>query len=56
MNCFLAYVFVAQLRKMKGTDASWLDDIETPADEQEFSDDDQERAVKKKGRRKGLNS
>jgi len=43
---------LAQLKKLKGTDASWKDDVEPPTEEQEFSDDEQERAVKNKKKRK----
>lgn len=33
--------------RIKGTDASWLDDEEAPSDLNEFSDDEQERVVKR---------
>lgn len=32
---------------MKGTDASWLNDQEQPAEQVEFSDDEEERAAKR---------
>lgn len=47
---FAAYVFLAQLRRLKGSDASWLNDIEPPVEEVEYSDDEMERIAKKKKR------
>ncbi|CAL8126590.1 unnamed protein product [Orchesella dallaii] len=47
---YTSFVFLAQLRKLKGSDASWVNDIEPPADEVEFSDDEMERIAKKKKR------
>lgn len=43
---------MAQLQKLKGTDASWLDDVEPPPEAQEFSDDEAEREMKKKKRQR----
>ncbi|ORY53675.1 hypothetical protein BCR33DRAFT_6064 [Rhizoclosmatium globosum] len=51
------YVFAAQLRLLKGSDASNRDDEEIAVDEMEFSDDEQEaeykRQLKLKKKRKG---
>merc|ERR1712071_399775 len=41
------FVFTQKLAEQKGTDASWQDDQECPIEFQEFSDDEQERAMKK---------
>lgn len=45
-------MLLAQLEKLRGTDASWKDDIEPPPEVQEFSDDEKEREVKKKGKKR----
>ena len=42
-----SFVFVEQLRKMKGSDASWKDDIEPQKEQQDFSDDEEERAARR---------
>uniref|UniRef100_A0A1B6MTW3 H/ACA ribonucleoprotein complex non-core subunit NAF1 n=1 Tax=Graphocephala atropunctata TaxID=36148 RepID=A0A1B6MTW3_9HEMI len=42
------YVFLAQLMKLKGSDASWEDDVEPPEIHLEYSDDEQEQRAKKK--------
>jgi len=47
------YVFVAELKKLKGSDASWEHDEEPPAEVIEYSDDEEEakaRSNRKKGR------
>jgi len=41
------YVFLQQLEKLKGSDASWKDDIEPTEQFVEYSDDEQERHAKK---------
>ncbi|KAJ2945453.1 hypothetical protein O0L34_g265 [Tuta absoluta] len=41
------YVFLAQLMKMKGSDASWLHDVEPPPQHVEYSDDEEERRANK---------
>ena len=41
-----SFVFFDQLMKLKGTDASWKDDIETPDQYADFSDDEKERVAK----------
>lgn len=43
-----SYVFVKDLVKIRGSDASWIDDNEPPEDCVEFSDDEEERQFKKK--------
>ncbi|KAF6213281.1 hypothetical protein GE061_010999 [Apolygus lucorum] len=43
------YVFTHDLLKEKGSDASWRDDTEVPVNCIEYSDDEAERAAKKKG-------
>ncbi|KAA3671423.1 uncharacterized protein DEA37_0014830 [Paragonimus westermani] len=40
-------VFYSQLLQMKGSDASWIGDVEPPPDELEFSDDEKERIYKR---------
>merc|ERR1719357_1097904 len=47
-----AFIFFDQLLKMKGTDASWKDDQETPAQFADYSDDESEQ----KSRRKNKNA
>ncbi|PIK43248.1 putative H/ACA ribonucleoprotein complex [Apostichopus japonicus] len=42
------YVFVRELRAMKGSDASWANDEEPPRECLDYSDDEQERNAKKK--------
>ncbi|XP_047992708.1 H/ACA ribonucleoprotein complex non-core subunit NAF1 [Leguminivora glycinivorella] len=42
-----SYVFLAELMKVKGSDASWLNDIEPPPHQVEYSDDEEERRAKK---------
>ncbi|KAL0870956.1 hypothetical protein ABMA27_004779 [Loxostege sticticalis] len=37
------YVFLAELLKVKGSDASWLHDIEPPPHQVDYSDDEEER-------------
>ncbi|XP_045774620.1 H/ACA ribonucleoprotein complex non-core subunit NAF1 [Maniola jurtina] len=37
------YVFLSQLMNVKGSDASWLNDIEPPPSHIDFSDDEEER-------------
>uniref|UniRef100_A0A0K2TAX9 H/ACA ribonucleoprotein complex subunit n=1 Tax=Lepeophtheirus salmonis TaxID=72036 RepID=A0A0K2TAX9_LEPSM len=51
-DTFTSYVFLAQLRAMKGSDASWQDDIEPPIDFIDYSDDDEERQAKRAVKRK----
>ncbi|XP_013200924.1 H/ACA ribonucleoprotein complex non-core subunit NAF1 [Amyelois transitella] len=38
-----SYVFLSQLMKVKGSDASWLNDVEPPPSQVEYSDDEEER-------------
>ncbi|XP_075980190.1 uncharacterized protein LOC142979247 [Anticarsia gemmatalis] len=37
------YVFLSELMKIKGSDASWLNDVEPPPHQVDFSDDEEER-------------
>ncbi|KAJ8712136.1 hypothetical protein PYW07_004978 [Mythimna separata] len=37
------YVFLSELMKIKGSDASWLHDVEPPPHQLEYSDDEEER-------------
>ncbi|KAF9421296.1 hypothetical protein HW555_002768 [Spodoptera exigua] len=37
------YVFLTELMKIKGSDASWLHDVEPPPHQVEYSDDEEER-------------
>ncbi|OQV16641.1 putative H/ACA ribonucleoprotein complex non-core subunit NAF1 [Hypsibius exemplaris] len=46
-----AYIFVKDLQKLKGTDASWEDDGELPDEMEEFSDDEQEKLAKQQQQR-----
>ncbi|CAB3230157.1 unnamed protein product [Arctia plantaginis] len=41
------YVFLSELMKIKGSDASWLNDIEPPPHQVEYSDDEEERKANK---------
>ncbi|CAF0927525.1 unnamed protein product [Rotaria sordida] len=43
---YTKYVFVQELRALKGSDASWEDDNEPPKFAIDYSDDEQERAAK----------
>uniref|UniRef100_A0A1B6DT08 H/ACA ribonucleoprotein complex non-core subunit NAF1 n=1 Tax=Clastoptera arizonana TaxID=38151 RepID=A0A1B6DT08_9HEMI len=45
------YVFVSQLLKMKGSDASWTDNNEPPDNCLDYSDDEKERSAKKSHRK-----
>lgn len=47
-----SYVFVAQLLRFKGSDASWKHNNEPPEDVKEYSDDEEERRDKQKQRAK----
>lgn len=47
-----SFVFVEQLRKMRGTDASWKDNNEPPEDVKDYSDDEEERRDKQKQKAK----
>lgn len=46
------YVFVSELRKLKGSDASWFDNNEPPENVKEYSDDEQERKDRLKSKAK----
>lgn len=46
------YVFVSELKKIKGSDASWEHDVEPPPEHLDYSDDEQEREARRI--RKGL--
>ncbi len=50
---YTKYVFVQELKALKGSDASWEDDNEPPKFAIEYSDDEQERTAKglQKGKR-----
>ncbi|KAJ0174806.1 hypothetical protein K1T71_009914 [Dendrolimus kikuchii] len=41
------YVFLNELMKIKGSDASWLHDVEPPPSQVEYSDDEEERRANK---------
>ncbi|XP_050668288.1 H/ACA ribonucleoprotein complex non-core subunit NAF1 [Leptidea sinapis] len=41
------YVFVNELMRSKGSDASWLNDVEPPPGHIEYSDDEEERRARK---------
>ncbi|KAI4901549.1 hypothetical protein NFI96_013087 [Prochilodus magdalenae] len=45
---FTDYVFVEELNRAKGSDASWKNDQEPPPEALDFSDDEQERLAKQK--------
>ncbi|XP_037293081.1 H/ACA ribonucleoprotein complex non-core subunit NAF1 [Manduca sexta] len=38
-----SYVFLSDLMKLKGSDASWLNDVEPPSNHVDYSDDEEER-------------
>ena len=42
-----SFVFVEQLRKMKGSDASWKDDIEPQNEHIDYSDDEEEKSSRR---------
>lgn len=44
---YTSYVFVNQLLKMKGSDASWRHNNEPPVSQLDYSDDEEERKAKK---------
>jgi H/ACA ribonucleoprotein complex non-core subunit NAF1 len=52
-TAYTKYVFVQELRALKGSDASWEDDNEPPRFAVDYSDDEEERAAKaqSKGKR-----
>ncbi|KAL3272576.1 hypothetical protein HHI36_014046 [Cryptolaemus montrouzieri] len=43
---YTKYVFLHELMKIKGSDASWVEDAEVPPEFEEFSDDEKERQKK----------
>lgn len=45
-----SYVFLSELMKVKGSDASWLNDVEPPPHQVEYSDDEEERRARKAGK------
>ncbi|CAG7716818.1 unnamed protein product [Allacma fusca] len=45
------YVFLAQLERLRGTDASWKDDHEAPNEFLDYSDDETEKIIKNKNRK-----
>ena len=49
------FVFLAELMKMKGSDASWENDKEPPNSNVDFSDDEQERQARKAHKRPAAN-
>ncbi|XP_071107831.1 H/ACA ribonucleoprotein complex non-core subunit NAF1-like isoform X1 [Haliotis cracherodii] len=49
---YTQFVFVEQLKKIKGSDASWENNNEPPSWCMEFSDDEDEKRVKSKNRNK----
>ncbi|XP_062334605.1 H/ACA ribonucleoprotein complex non-core subunit NAF1 [Osmerus eperlanus] len=49
---YTEYIFIEQLRQMKGSDASWKNDQEPPPEELDFSDDETEHMAKKKKKKK----
>ncbi|XP_070543964.1 H/ACA ribonucleoprotein complex non-core subunit NAF1-like isoform X2 [Ptychodera flava] len=47
---YTSYVFLAQLQRMKGSDASWKNDEEPPQEFLDYSDDEREKEAKAKSR------
>ncbi|XP_005101327.1 H/ACA ribonucleoprotein complex non-core subunit NAF1 [Aplysia californica] len=47
------FIFIKELRSRKYDDASWENDNEPPAERRDFSDDEEEKRAKAKGRRGG---
>ncbi|KAH0616074.1 hypothetical protein JD844_026896 [Phrynosoma platyrhinos] len=61
VESFTQYIFPEKIRQEKGSDASWMNDLEPPPEALDFSDDEKERAAKQqkksqKLRRKKLRS
>lgn len=52
LGSFTDYVFAEQLRRLKGSDASWRHNNEPPEGVKEYSDDEEERRDKQKQRAK----
>ncbi|XP_048476052.1 H/ACA ribonucleoprotein complex non-core subunit NAF1 [Rhincodon typus] len=52
---FTQYIFTEQLKQEKGSDASWRNDQEPPAEALDFSDDEKEREAKQKKKKKQQN-
>ncbi|XP_067877624.1 H/ACA ribonucleoprotein complex non-core subunit NAF1 [Heterodontus francisci] len=52
---FTQYIFTEQLKKEKGSDASWRNDQEPPTEALDFSDDEKEKEAKQKKKRKQQN-
>ncbi|XP_061427784.1 H/ACA ribonucleoprotein complex non-core subunit NAF1 [Lethenteron reissneri] len=48
MTDYTQYIFTEKLKRLKGSDASWKDDIEPPPEAVDYSDDEQEKAAKGK--------
>jgi H/ACA ribonucleoprotein complex non-core subunit NAF1 len=51
---YTKYVFVQELKALKGSDASWEDDNEPPKFAVDYSDDEQERSAKAFAKRKRI--
>ncbi|CAK8693077.1 unnamed protein product [Clavelina lepadiformis] len=49
---FTSYVLTAQLKVLRGSDASWLDDREPPDNAVEYSDDEAERNAKRQKKKR----
>ncbi|CAH2043260.1 unnamed protein product, partial [Iphiclides podalirius] len=49
-SCLTKYVFLTELMKAKGSDASWLYDVEPPPNHVDYSDDEEERRANKSRR------
>lgn len=50
-----SYVFLSELMKIKGSDASWLNDIEPPPSQVDYSDDEEERKANRAKREQRQN-
>ncbi|KAL8207228.1 UNVERIFIED_CONTAM: hypothetical protein K2H54_049423 [Gekko kuhli] len=46
VESFTQYVFPEKMKQVKGSDASWMNDEEPPAEALDFSDDEKEKAAK----------
>ncbi|CAG9857791.1 unnamed protein product [Phyllotreta striolata] len=54
-SVYTKYVFVKDLLRMKGTDASWIGDQEPPSDEMDSSEDEIEQESRKRTHNGGFN-
>ncbi|ELU09547.1 hypothetical protein CAPTEDRAFT_212561 [Capitella teleta] len=56
MSEYTHYVFLSQIQRMHGSDASWENNNEPPAQHLDYSDDEQERSAKRERVRQSRNN